>query len=383
MHGTRIYQELRAIGFAGFTIILLASVYFWLFPASNIHPVSYFFLSSSIWFFSMWQTWKRAELNRPSNNTAPYLDLGWANGLTLVRAGLISLTGGFLLQAEPAGIFLWLPGLFYGLAALLDRVDGFVARRTGRTSLLGSELDTVFDALGLLVAPLVAIQFGKLHWSFLAVSLAYYVFMFGLYWRQYHQRPTYPLLPSQLRRAFAGFQMGVVALIMLPVFSANITELLGVAFMLPILMGFVVDWLVVSGRIDGTHPNSQAVILRIELLGKNLLQPALRFTTGLLIFSLLFFNTRLFDAFAFGINLSSAMQISLTILAILIIFGMAARIAALALIIALCYLFREQTIFWYQGLLLFATSWLLLLGPGNYCLWRGDDLWINRQEDTQ
>ena len=92
MHGTRIYQELRAIGFAGFTIILLASVYFWLFPASNIHPVSYFFLSSSIWFFSMWQTWKRAELNRPSNNTAPYLDLGWANGLTLVRAGLISLT---------------------------------------------------------------------------------------------------------------------------------------------------------------------------------------------------------------------------------------------------------------------------------------------------
>ena len=377
---TAIYQNLRIFGVAGLGIILLMSCFLYLHSSSHLNPFIYFSISTAIWLFSYWHAWKRADLNRRDINSVHYPNLGWANGLTLLRGGLIALTGGFLLQPAPYGLLAWIPGVIYGLAAILDRIDGFVARRTKRTTLLGSELDTVFDALGLLIAPLLAIQLGKLDWSFLTVSLAYYFFIAGIYWRQKKSRPVYPLLPSQLRRAFAGFQMGFVALALIPLFPAKATKLLGTAFMLPILIGFAFDWLIVSGRVIGTSAPIQKLLRRIDLLSKNLLQPALRFTVGLLVVSLLQFNTQLFEADAFGVNQSNHASLVLSLLAILIITGTGARLAAFALLITCTYLFNYTAIYWYQSILLIASSWLLLLGPGNYCLWRGDDIWVNRQD---
>lgn len=369
MYGTIIHKQLRIFGLAGLFVIFLIGGYFWLYPSANIHPAKYIAFAMCLWAFCWWQTWKRAELNHPQQNTQLFPNLGLANGLTLLRGGLIALTGGFLLQPTPDDIYAWLPPLFYGLAALLDRVDGFVARRSGRTSLLGSELDTTFDALGLLIAPLLAIQFGKLHWSFFAVSLAYYLFIFGLYWRQKHQRPTYPLLPSQLRRAFAGFQMGFVAAVLLPIFPANTTQLLGVAFMLPILLGFMVDWQVASGRIDGAKKSTLELFAQLDAISKYLLQPALRIIIAFLIFFLIYIEE----------NLSNTNTLVLAALAIFILVGAGARVAAFLLLVLCSYLFND----WYQPPLMFACSWLLLLGPGNYSLWRGDDAWVNRQEGAQ
>src|SRR5690606_21176327 len=122
---------------------------------------------------------------------------------------------------------------------------------------LGTELDTAYDALGLLIAPLLAVSYGKIHWSFLLVSAAYYIFQWGLYWRRTHNLPVYELLPSMLRRTLAGFQMGFVAVILLPCFQAPATHWIGVAFMIPMLLGFMVDWLVVSGRIQSSNANTQ------------------------------------------------------------------------------------------------------------------------------
>ena len=366
MHNTTIDQELRIIGFAGLLIIVLCSAIFWIYTHTDIQPVIYFFIATSIWLFCWWKTAQRIDLNRPEKNAPLFPNLGWANSLTLLRGGLIALTSGFLFQPIPVGVIAWLPGLLYSTAAILDRLDGFVARRSGKTSLLGGELDTLFDALGLLIAPLLAIQLGKLHWSFFAVSLAYYVFIFGIYWRHKHNRPTYPLLPSQLRRAFAGFQMGFVAVVLLPVFSANATVLLGAAFMLPILIGFVVDWLVVSGRIDGTHTKTLAFFSELDAMSKYLFQPALRIIISSLIFFLIYIEDLL----------SSISTIAIAVCAILILLGAGARIAVLLLLMLCSYLMNE----WYQPALLFTCSWLLLLGPGNYALWRGDDIWVNRQD---
>ncbi len=368
MHNTTIYKELRIIGFAGLLIIVLSSLIFWIYPDVNIQPTTYFPIAASIWFFCWWQTWRRADLNRSEKSSTAFPNLGWANNLTLLRGGLIALTGGFLFQSEPIGAATWLPGLLYSVAAILDRIDGFVARRSGRTSLLGSELDTLFDALGLLIAPLLAIQFGKLHWSFFAVSLAYYVFIFGIYWRHKHNRPTYSLLPSQLRRAFAGFQMGFVAVILLPIFPANATVLLGAAFMLPILIGFVVDWLVVSGRIDGTQTTTLTFFSELDAMSKYLFQPALRIIISTLIFFLIYVEDLL----------SPVSTVAIAVFATLILLGAGARIAALFLLMLCSYLMNE----WHQPALLFTCSWLLLLGPGNYSLWRGDDAWVNRQDGT-
>ncbi|PUA29665.1 MAG: hypothetical protein B0W54_03590 [Cellvibrio sp. 79] len=361
-----IYKELRVIGFAGLLVIILVSAIFWIYPDTNIQPFNYCLIATSVWLFCWRQTWKRADLNYSAKNSPAFPNLGWANNLTLLRAGLIALTSGFLFQPFPAGMIAWLPGLLYSAAALLDRIDGFVARRTNRTSVLGSELDTLFDALGLLIAPLLAIQFGKLHWSFFAVSLAYYIFIFGIYWRHKRNRPTHPLLPSQLRRAFAGFQMGFVAIVLLPIFPARATTLLGAAFMLPILIGFVVDWLVVSGRIDGTQTNTLAFFSELDAMSKCLFQPALRIIISTLIFFLIYIDDLL----------PSVSAVAIAVFAILILLGAGARIAALLLLMLCSYLMNE----WYQPALLFTCSWLLLLGPGNYSLWRGDDIWVNRQD---
>lgn len=369
MHSTTSYQELRIVGVAGLLAIVLCGALFWIYPEATIQPAIYFLIATSIWLFCWWQTSKRLDLNRPEKNSPAYPNLGWANNFTLLRAGLIALTGGFLFQPAPAGIIAWLPGLLYSAAAILDRIDGFVARRTHRTSVLGSELDTLFDALGLLIAPLLAIQFGKLHWSFFAVSLAYYLFIFGIYWRHKHNRPTYPLLPSQLRRAFAGFQMGFVAVVLLPIFPASSTVLLGAAFMLPILIGFVVDWLVVSGRIDGTQTKTLAFFSELDAMSKYLFQPALRIIISTLIFFLLYIDDLL----------SSVSAVAIALFATLILVGAGARIAALLLLMLCSYLMNE----WHQPALLFTCSWLLLLGPGNYSLWRGDDAWVNRQDGAQ
>lgn len=382
VQNNKAHRELGIIGFAGLLIIVCMSGFFSVYPTNTLNSLQYFFISSSLWFFGCWQTWQRLELNRPHPQAPLFNDLGWANQLTILRGGLIALTGGFLLQRVPTELIAWIPGILYGIAATLDRIDGFIARRTQRTSLLGSELDTVFDALGLLVAPLLAIQLEKLHWSFIAVSLAYYLFVFGLYWRQRHSRPVFPLLPSQLRRAFAGFQMGFVALVLLPAFSANITQLLGIAFMLPILIGFFIDWLVVSGRIDGTKPQTIEYFSRIDHISKTFLQPCLRLIVALLLVGIVHttFHQNLLITILAGV------------LALLVISGTGARTAALVLLLGAGFLLSQETISiqtpgasaetinLYQTIFLFATSWLLLLGPGNFCLWRGDDTWINRQD---
>jgi CDP-diacylglycerol--glycerol-3-phosphate 3-phosphatidyltransferase len=395
MHNTRIYRELGFIALLGLIAIVvvtaaLGSTSINVAPAnitalnitndyqgnnaegvnrSAINPAQFFFTATVIWLFVCWQAWKRAHLNRPALDAPHYANLGSANALSLLRGGFIALTGGFLFQPTPTDFLLWVPGVLYGIAALLDRVDGYIARRSGTTSILGSELDTAFDALGLLVAPLLAIQFGKLEPSFIAVSLAYYLFIAGIYWRQKTSLAVYPLMPSQLRRAFAGFQMGFVALVMLPLFPADATRLLGIAFMLPILAGFVFDWLVVSGRINGEDKKTHLLLTQLDATSRLLIQPALRIITAVLVFSLITVDTQL-----------TVMDTStLVALAVLILVGAGARIASFLLILFCAYLMNTHGE-WYQLLILFVSSWLLLLGPGNYVVWRGDDIWINRQD---
>ncbi len=377
MHST-IYRDLRLIGILGLIQIIavggaLGSAM--VDPAtqgSGFNTFQFCVISLCIWGFACWQAWKRAEMNRPNADAPPYPSLGSANCITLVRGGFIALTGGFLFQPAPTGLLLWLPGLLYGVAAILDRVDGYIARRSRTTSLLGSELDTVLDALGLLVAPLLAIQFGKLETSFIAVSLAYYCFIAGIYWRNRRSLPVYPLMPSQLRRAFAGFQMGFVAVVMVPLFPADATRLLGVAFMLPILAGFVLDWMVVSGRIDGNDRKTHQLLAQLDATSRLLVQPALRIITAVLVLSLI----------TVDLLLTTTETTALIVLAMLILVGAGARIASLLLIAFCAYLMNTHTE-GYLLLILFVGSWLLLLGPGGYVVWRGDDIWINRQDGAQ
>ena len=339
---------------------------------TTLNALQWLLIADGLWFFVCWQLWRRAELNRTSEGAPLYPTLGWANRLTLLRGGLIALTGGFLFQPQAVGLIAWIPGVLYSIAAILDRMDGFVARRSQHTSLLGNELDTVYDALGLLVAPLLAVGYGKVHWSFLLVSAAYYVFVWGLYWRRTHNSPVYPLMPSKLRRTLAGFQMGFVAFILLPCFQAPMTMIIGIAFMLPILLGFIVDWLIVSGKIPSTTATTHFFNLLAQT-SHNIFQPMLRasllIAIGMFIFS--------------GNSLSLILTSGLLVIASATLVGLAGRVCALVLLVLISLLQGDQQVGLITAVIIFSSVWLMLLGTGRFSLWQWDDRWVNRRDGEE
>ena len=329
--------------------------------------------SASAWLCIWLLAWRRRASNVSARDSAPHPVLGWANRLTLLRGWLIAATAGFLLQPPfDTAASAWLPAICYTLAAILDRLDGFVARRGDRVSEFGSALDTTFDALGLLVAPLLALQYGKIHGSYLLVSVAYYLFQAGLGYRRRRGLPTFPLVPNTLRRTLAGFQMGFIAVVLWPLFSAPLSLVIGWAFMIPLLTGFVVDWFVVSGRIRPERATSMKFFATIERLGTTLLQPLLR----LLLLPALYLaslnnGTALF---------TSALGLGLLASAIFTVAGLAARAAALVLLLLLAGFFPDRPLDAVVGTLIFCVVWIMLLGSGRFSLWQGDEVWIKRYD---
>ena len=102
--------------------------------------------------------------------------LGLANAVTLLRGVLYAAAGGFLLVPPVTPAIRWAPGLCYGAGAALDFLDGRIARRNGRTTVLGARLDLDFDVLGFLVVPLVGVAWGRLPVWYLSLSAAPFVF---------------------------------------------------------------------------------------------------------------------------------------------------------------------------------------------------------------
>jgi len=327
-----------------------------------------------------WLVYKQAArllpLNRPSGANALYPSLGWANQLTLLRGILIAMTGGFLFQVWPPGLLAWAPGVIYTLAAVIDRVDGYVARKTGLPSQMGSELDIKFDALGLVVAPLLACLYGQVHWSYLSVSLAYYLFQWGTAYRIRKGLPVFELPQNLNRRSMAGFQMGFIAVALWPLLSPYYTSLAGVAFMLPLLLGFSIDWLTVSGRITWGSGGIDKILLK----GRNLLEviilPLLRGLVFLLICYLLPSLSN-----QSGFSWPTAVFIAAVVIAAMsVLLGLAGRVAALVLVSLLGIHYLEIPLDTSGTLLLLSLVWVMSLGTGAYNLWTWDENWVNRYD---
>ncbi|MGZ4956919.1 MAG: CDP-alcohol phosphatidyltransferase family protein [Methylobacter sp.] len=321
-----------------------------------------------LWGFICQHIWRRLDLNRANAETPLYSHLGWGNRLTILRGGLIALTGGFLFQNHDNALNVWLPASLYTLAAILDRLDGFVARRSQQVSLLGNELDISFDALGLVVAPLLAIGLGKIHWSYLILSAAYYIYRWGLQRRRNLGLPVHALPPNPLRRTLAGFQMGFIAVAFWPLLNPVLTTSAGIAFMLPVLFGFVADWWVVCGSVQPQALN------RLEIFSGRFFQPGLRVLLVLLLFlaakdsALPSLTGMTVDVF--GLLLSTG----------LILLGFAGRLGALILIMLLGWHYPSGAIDFTGYVLIFTTSWILLLGTGRFSLWQWDDEWVTRYD---
>jgi CDP-diacylglycerol--glycerol-3-phosphate 3-phosphatidyltransferase len=204
--------------------------------------------------------------------------LGAASWITVLRAAAIVLLAGFLPVTISPGYELpkalnWAPGLVYLGIALADLLDGLLARRLQRETELGKCLDIASDAAGLLVASLVAVSLGRLPAIYLLVGLAYYPFIFGMWWRRKQGLPLVALPPRPYARIIAGFQMGLVGVALLPLLHPSFSFVAAYIFMIPLLLGFLRDWLVVSCRIT----SDTAVERRIGALLTRGFPLALRF----------------------------------------------------------------------------------------------------------
>ncbi|WP_101296701.1 CDP-alcohol phosphatidyltransferase family protein [Halegenticoccus soli] len=199
-----------------------------------------------------WLLVSRLDANRRPDGARLLPRFGVGNALTLVRGVLLAWVAGFLLLAWRGGPLAWWPAAAYGTAAGLDYVDGILARRFGRETVLGARLDTSFDALGLLVAPLVGVAAGALPAWYLSASAARYAFVAGIRLRERRGLPVYELPPRRSRRFLAGLQMAFVAAALSPALrGAAVTAgaaLFGGAF----LLGFARDWLAVTGRLGSS-----------------------------------------------------------------------------------------------------------------------------------
>jgi CDP-diacylglycerol---glycerol-3-phosphate 3-phosphatidyltransferase len=360
-------------GAAGLVLgsLLLVSSWQW------IESLQWLAQASLAWAFMCCQTKRRLSLNRKTEEAPIYSNLGWANRLTLFRAWLIAAVAGFLFQPWPEGTLMsWLPGMLYLFAAVFDRVDGFVARRTGQSSLLGLELDTVSDALGLAVASLLAYGYGQVHWSYLLFGIAYYLFHAGILWRNYRGLPVYPLPPALNRRTWAGFQMGYLVVALWPLFYPPLTSLAGFAFMLPAVLGFLVDWLIVSGRINRWDTAVDRRFKGLTSFSYSVFQPVLRaFVVAALTLSLMQSG---FTPLPIGSTawMNNIMLCGFLLTSLMLLLGIAGRYFSLILVGLLGWYYLTNPLQPLDYALFCGVVWLLLLGTGRFSLWTEDEHWL-------
>ena len=171
---------------------------------------------------------------------------GLANTLTLVRGALYAIVAGFVIV--PAGTDLaWVPALCYGIGALLDKLDGTVARTVGRDTELGTRLDTAFDTFGFVAAPLVAVLWGLLPVWYLSISAARYVFIAGVRLRRLRGLAVYDRPDSNLGKYRAGVQMAFITIALVPPVPTDLVWTVAPFVLAPSLAVFGRDYLAVSG----------------------------------------------------------------------------------------------------------------------------------------
>jgi CDP-diacylglycerol--glycerol-3-phosphate 3-phosphatidyltransferase len=326
-----------------------------------------------------------AQNHRPGESSLlPTFGVG--NTVSLLRGLVMGLLAGFVFLPRPMdGLLAWMPAMLYTVLAILDYLDGYLARITGQATVLGARLDGAFDALGLLVAVGLAVWYGQLPGWYLLIGLSRYLFSFGSWWRKRQGKSVYDLPPSSNRRVLAGFQMGFISVILWPLFSPPGTTLAGVIFAIPFLAGFGRDWLVVSGRLDPSSTAYATARQKIIQLTTGWLPLLLRVMVVIVSVQFLWpialeaSLRRTFLAWpgAFLPNLTADGLGVLAMLATVMLgLGVLGRLAALALLAPTAMTVLALGLNLQNSLLVAGTIAIMLLGSGNFSLWQPEELLV-------
>jgi CDP-diacylglycerol--glycerol-3-phosphate 3-phosphatidyltransferase len=333
--------------------------------------------------YALWLLWRGLKDNHRHEEAALLPTFGAGNALTLLRGLAIGLLAGFLFSPRPPDGLVWIPALLYTLAIVADYLDGYLARITRHVTLLGETLDMEFDALGVLIATLLAVEYSQLPGWYLLLGLARYLFVFGMWWLKRQGKPVYDLVPSTNRRIIAGFQMSFTSVMLWPLFSPPATMLAGALFALPFTAGFIRDWLVVSGCIDpASRPYLEAMRTVADVM-TGWLPVLLRLAVVIVMIAPggVFDRMALFSLPGGSIPQPTALAIGIAaaVASAMLTLGVAGRLAALGLLAIACVDILARGLDPANGLVLAGTVAIMLLGTGVFSIWRPEDALLNRR----
>jgi phosphatidylglycerophosphate synthase len=171
----------------------------------------------------------------------PYSSFGAANQVTLLRGALVALLAGLIGESTDGAVAALVTAVASGIA-VLDGVDGWLARRTSRASAFGARFDMETDALLIMVLAVLAWQFGKAGVWVLGSGLLRYAFVAA---GRALPALRQPLPPSQRRKALAVAQVVALIVTVAPFVPATVSAPLAAVALGVLTLSFLVDvvWL--------------------------------------------------------------------------------------------------------------------------------------------
>lgn len=176
----------------------------------------------------------------------PHLRFGGANRVTLLRLALAALLVGLLaepawarpLAAEGRAGLAWGVVLLATLTALLDLVDGALARRSGLASRFGARFDMETDAAFILVLSALVWQAGQAGPWVIAAGLMRYAFVAAAgVWPWL----AAPLAPSRRRQTVCVIQITALIVCLGPIVPPAVAAALAAASLALLSLSFATD----------------------------------------------------------------------------------------------------------------------------------------------
>jgi phosphatidylglycerophosphate synthase len=171
----------------------------------------------------------------------PFPRFGMANTVTLLRVSLVAGVAGFIGET-PSDLIGWIAAEAVTLVALLDGVDGWLARRSREQSAFGARFDMETDAALILILSVLVWHHEKAGAWVLACGLMRYGFVVAGWVLPWMARP----LRSTLRgKSIAIAQLVGLGLALLPIVHVPVSTIVAAITLALLVWSFAVDiaWL--------------------------------------------------------------------------------------------------------------------------------------------
>lgn len=172
-------------------------------------------------------------------------ELTSASLLTIFRGLLVVIS---ISLAVSVGIYgpgptTWLAGLTFGIAGLLDLVDGYLARSHSKVTEFGARLDLETDAMATLAGSMIIVAYGLVSPLFILVGLSRYIYMSASWILHDDSSPSDESNFQWLNQLLFVFVFVSMWISMLPITKPSQTKILlplvGIPFLLNFARSFV------------------------------------------------------------------------------------------------------------------------------------------------